>query len=233
MAATSSTWTGAGRERAREAYDDESVRGPGAGPARAVPPLGRAAVDQPHAGQQADRGAKGSPRLVLERRPDRSARSGHQLRPSRCSSMATRATARPPSPRPSRSMLGGDLFIPYAIEVDGQVIVIYDPVYHQRSRSRAGGAGPGGAREALGAAAAALRPRGMRRSSGRWCRPAASSRWTSSTCSTTSTQDVPGAVPDEGERRRAHRGRLRPPARAAARSAQPVDRAARKAGRLS
>ena len=29
-------------------------------------------------------------------------------------------------------MLGGDLFVPYAIEIDGQVIVIYDPVYHRK-----------------------------------------------------------------------------------------------------
>ncbi len=29
-------------------------------------------------------------------------------------------------------MLGGDLFIPYALEIDGQVIVIYDPVYHHK-----------------------------------------------------------------------------------------------------
>jgi hypothetical protein len=29
-------------------------------------------------------------------------------------------------------MLGGALFVPYAIEVDGQVVVIYDPVYHKK-----------------------------------------------------------------------------------------------------
>jgi predicted ATPase with chaperone activity len=29
-------------------------------------------------------------------------------------------------------MLGGDLFVPYALEIDGQVIVIYDPVYHRK-----------------------------------------------------------------------------------------------------
>lgn len=29
-------------------------------------------------------------------------------------------------------MLGGALFIPYAIEIDGQVVVIYDPVYHHK-----------------------------------------------------------------------------------------------------
>ena len=45
-------------------------------------------------------------------------------------------------------------------------------------------------------------------------------------------QGVPGPVPDESQRRRADRGRLRPPAGAAARPAQPVDRAAGEAGRL-
>jgi predicted ATPase with chaperone activity len=29
-------------------------------------------------------------------------------------------------------LLGGDLFVPYAMELDGQVIVIYDPVYHHK-----------------------------------------------------------------------------------------------------
>src|SRR5690606_13065307 len=28
------------------------------------------------------------------------------------------------------SLLGGAIYIPYAIEVDGQILVLYDPVYH-------------------------------------------------------------------------------------------------------
>ena len=28
-------------------------------------------------------------------------------------------------------LLGGDIYVPYAIEVDGQVIVVYDPIYHE------------------------------------------------------------------------------------------------------
>ena len=31
-------------------------------------------------------------------------------------------------------LLGGALFIPYAIEVDGQILVLYDPVYHHEVR---------------------------------------------------------------------------------------------------
>jgi predicted ATPase with chaperone activity len=29
-------------------------------------------------------------------------------------------------------MLGGAIFVPYALEIDGQVVVIYDPVYHRK-----------------------------------------------------------------------------------------------------
>jgi predicted ATPase with chaperone activity len=28
-------------------------------------------------------------------------------------------------------MLGGDIFVPYAVEVEGQIMVVYDPVYHE------------------------------------------------------------------------------------------------------
>ncbi|MCA1572789.1 MAG: ATP-binding protein [Gemmatimonadota bacterium] len=28
-------------------------------------------------------------------------------------------------------MLGGDIFVPYAVDVEGQIIVVYDPVYHR------------------------------------------------------------------------------------------------------
>ncbi len=34
-------------------------------------------------------------------------------------------------------MLGGSLWIPYAIEVDGQIIVVYDPLYHRSPRDHA------------------------------------------------------------------------------------------------
>jgi hypothetical protein len=29
-------------------------------------------------------------------------------------------------------LLGGDIYVPHAVEVDGQIIVLYDPVYHRR-----------------------------------------------------------------------------------------------------
>lgn len=31
-------------------------------------------------------------------------------------------------------MLGGDMFLPYAVEIEGQVMVVYDPVYHRERR---------------------------------------------------------------------------------------------------
>lgn len=33
-------------------------------------------------------------------------------------------------------LLGGRIFVPYALEVDGQIIVLYDPVHHRRAESR-------------------------------------------------------------------------------------------------
>ena len=27
-------------------------------------------------------------------------------------------------------LLGGDIFVPYAVEIEGQIMVVYDPVYH-------------------------------------------------------------------------------------------------------
>lgn len=29
-------------------------------------------------------------------------------------------------------MLGGDIFVPFAVEIEGQIMVLFDPVYHQR-----------------------------------------------------------------------------------------------------
>ncbi|HEX9892507.1 MAG TPA: hypothetical protein VGA78_01230 [Gemmatimonadales bacterium] len=34
-------------------------------------------------------------------------------------------------------MLGGSLWIPYAIEIDGQIIVVYDPLYHRSPHDKA------------------------------------------------------------------------------------------------
>ena len=34
--------------------------------------------------------------------------------------------------QPLYRMLGGAIFVPYAVEVEGQVVVVYDPVYHRK-----------------------------------------------------------------------------------------------------
>ncbi len=127
-------------------------------------------------------------------------------------------------------MVGGSLYIPYAIEIDGQIIVLYDPVYHRPDDAAGAAAGRQGA--ILLASREPARPALGARARGRWCSPAVSSRSTSSTSGTILHQALPGAVPGEGQRRRADHRRLRAPAGAAARPAQPVDRAAREAARL-
>src|SRR5581483_1966487 len=40
-------------------------------------------------------------------------------------------------------LLGGTLYIPYAIEVDGQILVLYDPVYHHEVLEDESPSGPG------------------------------------------------------------------------------------------
>ena len=34
--------------------------------------------------------------------------------------------------------LGGDMFVPYAIDVDGQIITVFDPINHDAARDRRG-----------------------------------------------------------------------------------------------
>ena len=130
-------------------------------------------------------------------------------------------------------LLGGDIFIPYAIEIDGQIMVVYDPVYHHavaaatrssrgdRCRRRTGCSRPRRYDQRyvkVRAAGGAHR----RRAHPEPARPPVRHLH----------QAVPGAVPGEGERRRADHGRLRPPAGAAQGPAQPLDRAAGEAHRL-
>ena len=71
-------------------------------------------------------------------------------------------------------MLGGAIFIPYAIEVDGQIMVLYDPVYHHRPDDGASrSATP--RLDALWVGAEARATTGATSGcSGRWCSPAAS-----------------------------------------------------------
>ena len=52
-------------------------------------------------------------------------------------------------------MLGGSIFVPYAVEVDGQIMVLYDPVYHHEVRDEAAPDRPAEATDRCGSAAAA------------------------------------------------------------------------------
>ncbi|HSR15564.1 MAG TPA: hypothetical protein VLL51_07410, partial [Gemmatimonadales bacterium] len=38
-------------------------------------------------------------------------------------------------------LLGGDVFVPYAIEIDGQIMVVYDPLYHHPGSEAGGSSG--------------------------------------------------------------------------------------------
>jgi predicted ATPase with chaperone activity len=101
-------------------------------------------------------------------------------------------------------LLGGALYIPYAIEVDGQILVLYDPVYHHQVPDE----------EPI---VAGDHPAWLKHV------PEYDRRYIHL------RQDVSGAVPAQSQRRRAHSGRLRPAAHPAARPAQPLDRPAREA----
>jgi predicted ATPase with chaperone activity len=41
------------------------------------------------------------------------------------------------------AMMGGELYVPYAVEIDGQVMLVHDPVYHVPAGPDAADAGPG------------------------------------------------------------------------------------------
>ncbi len=122
-------------------------------------------------------------------------------------------------------VLGGDIYVPHAIDVDGQIITMFDP---GRRTSRATDDDEGSiirsdsdidGRWIQGGPAGHHR---RRRADARDARPALQG----------ALGVLRGARAPESERRRAGRGRLRPPARARARSAEPLDRAARIARRL-
>ncbi len=154
----------------------------------------------------------------------RPARSGHRVAARRCSSTARPETARASWAKASARVLGGDIYVPHAIDVDGQIITMFDPVAHEsrtdedersiiRSDERH--------RRPLDAGEPAGHHR-RRRADARNARPSLQG----------AVGVLRGARAPEGERRRAGRRRLRPPARAGARSAEPLDRAARIARRL-
>ena len=110
------------------------------------------------------------------------------------------------------------------IDVDGQIITMFDPVNHVRSAARREPQQRrrrGGPRPAVGEDPPAG-GRGRRRADARDARPDVQP----------DREVLRGADPAEGQRRRVRRRRLRPPAHSAARPAEPLDRAAREPRRL-
>ena len=121
--------------------------------------------------------------------------------------------------------LGTEMYVPHAIDVDGQIITMFDPVNHVHDRGdrprRRSVIADGGARSPVGEDQAAGGRR-RRRADARDARPDVQP----------DLEVLRSADPDEGQRRRVRRRRLRPPADPAARPAQPLDRAAREPRRL-
>ena len=123
-------------------------------------------------------------------------------------------------PRPARR----DIAIPYAIEVEGQIVRVFDPVKHEPIAGRCA------ERRRFDLGSARRRPLGPR-AGGRWSWSAASSRSTRS-ARPAARRLLPGAAADARQRRRAGHRRLRPPALPPTRAAEPLDRAAREPRRL-
>ena len=115
--------------------------------------------------------------------------------------------------------LGSDMHVPHAIDVDGQTITMFDPVNHVPATSS------GASASVVSHAAHDRRWEPIRRPV-----VVVGGELTLEMLDLTFNpiaQVLRSADPDEGERRRVRRRRLRPPADSAARPAEPVDRAAR------
>ena len=116
------------------------------------------------------------------------------------------------------------MYVPYAIDVDGQIITMFDPITHESIETEADASSviaAGAARSPLGPHPPAGRD-GRRRADARHARPRVQP----------AVEVLRGADPAEGERRRVPGRRLRPAADAAAGPAEPLDRAAREPLRL-
>ena len=117
----------------------------------------------------------------------------------------------------SRVLAEDDVWIPYSIEVDGQMIMVYDPMIHKRVDS----------------------PQ-FDNCDERWVRCRRPSVLVGGELTidmldlqfNATTEVLQRPRTDEGQQRRPHRGRLRPPARAPRRSAQSLGRAPRPRHRL-
>ncbi len=121
--------------------------------------------------------------------------------------------------------IGGDMYVPHAIDIDGQIITVFDPINHEPLESETDGSSIvtiAAARSALGPYSASRGGR-RRRAHARHARPHVQPDF----------EVLRSADSAEGERRRVPRGRLRPSADATRRSVEPLDRAAREPRRLS
>ena len=118
----------------------------------------------------------------------------------------------------SRVLAEDDVWIPYAVEVDGQMIAVFDPMVHKQ----VDGWAPRDVRRALGAMPAAVGA-GGRRADDRHAGPAVQY----------DDEVLQRAGADEGQQRSADPGRFRAAAGAAGRAAEPVGGAAGSRDRFS
>ena len=121
---------GDGRDRARDAFEASQYVGPAPVPLQQYR-LQMEAQSIQHAHVTQPRAARGPEPPRAGREAVRHPRSGDQLVEVDLPLRRIRATARPPSPRRSSQMLGGAIYLPYAVEIDGQIMVVYDPVHHE------------------------------------------------------------------------------------------------------
>ena len=120
--------TGAGRDRAREALASSQYVGP------APVPL---AQYRTWVEKQTIRNVHVTREVVRERLPQDGAlgRGARRARPAINSAKSLFLYGAPGNGKTMIAetishMLGGDIFVPYAVEIEGQIMVVYDPVYH-------------------------------------------------------------------------------------------------------
>ena len=122
--------TDLGRDRARQYLDDQPVHRRGAGAAgdlRRPDARARRVARLTSIASGCARASRTSSSATL----CSSSSARPRTRTRRSSSTGPRATARRCSPKGSARTLGGDMYMPYAIDIDGHIITMYDPISHE------------------------------------------------------------------------------------------------------
>ena len=196
---------------------------PGAGAVRGVPAGAEAAVDPRDARHAAGR------RYARCRTSCWTTPSARRwARPStpaaRCCSTAAPATARARSPSAIGHMLPGEVLIPYAIDINGIIVKVFDPRVHQEIPHRAAGA-PRATADTRERRRAPARPALGRRAAADDHRRRRADAEGAGAALLAAVAVLHRATAVEGEQRHPHRRRLRPPDDLDEGAAEPLDRA--------